>query len=46
MHDTLTFSELAPDNLTGAPVTTVARCYGCTAGQGSSYGGALEAKQP
>lgn len=28
--------------LTGAPIATAAHCYGCTAGQGSSCGGALD----
>ncbi|MGF1547233.1 MAG: arsenosugar biosynthesis radical SAM (seleno)protein ArsS [Thiotrichales bacterium] len=28
-------------NLTGAPIRTAEHCYGCTAGQGSSCGGAL-----
>jgi radical SAM/Cys-rich protein len=31
----------APDALTGQPITVAAHCYGCTAGQGSSCGGAL-----
>ncbi|MBU6514256.1 MAG: DUF3641 domain-containing protein, partial [Betaproteobacteria bacterium] len=31
----------APDALTGRPITVAAHCYGCTAGQGSSCGGAL-----
>ncbi|MGY6277641.1 arsenosugar biosynthesis radical SAM (seleno)protein ArsS [Methylomonas sp. MgM2] len=35
-------SELSPADLTGAPIATAAHCYGCTAGQGSSCGGALE----
>jgi radical SAM/Cys-rich protein len=34
---------LQPD-LTGAAVATAEHCYGCTAGQGSSCGGALEAE--
>ncbi|CAD6874342.1 arsenosugar biosynthesis radical SAM (seleno)protein ArsS [Methylomonas fluvii] len=34
-------SELRLDQLQGAPITTAAHCYGCTAGQGSSCGGAL-----
>ena len=29
------------DALTGQPITVAAHCYGCTAGQGSSCGGAL-----
>ncbi len=41
----LHISELALDSLTGAPIATAAHCYGCTAGQGSSCAGALEAKQ-
>lgn len=34
-------SELATLDLTGNPVTIADHCYGCTAGQGSSCGGAL-----
>ena len=42
---------LAPDGLTGSgadglqgqPISTADHCYGCTAGQGSSCGGALKA---
>jgi radical SAM/Cys-rich protein len=34
--------ELLPEALSGAPIATAAHCYGCTAGQGSSCGGALE----
>ena len=30
--------EVAPD---GAPIAVAGHCYGCTAGQGSSCGGAL-----
>ena len=37
-------SELLQDfELTGMPIVTGEHCYGCTAGQGSSCGGALEA---
>ncbi|MEP0202746.1 MAG: arsenosugar biosynthesis radical SAM (seleno)protein ArsS [Halioglobus sp.] len=37
-------SQLLQDReLTGTPITTGEHCYGCTAGQGSSCGGALEA---
>jgi radical SAM/Cys-rich protein len=36
----------APDALTGQPITVAAHCYGCTAGQGSSCGGALNASNP
>ncbi|MEQ8661277.1 MAG: DUF3641 domain-containing protein, partial [Gammaproteobacteria bacterium] len=32
---------LAPRALDGAPIATAAHCYGCTAGRGSSCGGAL-----
>ena len=35
-------SELSLADLIGAPIATAAHCYGCTAGQGSSCGGALE----
>ena len=35
-------SELLSSDLNGAPIATAAHCYGCTAGQGSSCGGALE----
>ena len=34
--------ELLNENLSGAPVAVAEHCYGCTAGQGSSCGGALE----
>jgi len=33
--------DLALDTLNGAAIATAAHCYGCTAGQGSSCGGAL-----
>ncbi len=33
--------ELNPEVLQNAPIATAAHCYGCTAGQGSSCGGAL-----
>lgn len=32
---------LEPDGLIGSPIRTGEHCYGCTAGQGSSCGGAL-----
>lgn len=35
-------SELFENNLQGEAVTVAGHCYGCTAGQGSSCGGALE----
>lgn len=34
-------SELELDRLQDTPINTAAHCYGCTAGQGSSCGGAL-----
>jgi radical SAM/Cys-rich protein len=34
--------DLLDDDLTGAPVRVAGHCYGCTAGQGSSCGGALK----
>lgn len=33
--------DLLPQALNGAKIATAAHCYGCTAGQGSSCGGAL-----
>ena len=36
-------SDLNPEWLHKAPIATAAHCYGCTAGQGSSCGGALDA---
>ena len=37
----LHISELRDKDLTGNPIRVAAHCYGCTAGQGSSCGGAL-----
>ena len=37
----LHISELNIHSLSTAPIATAAHCYGCTAGQGSSCGGAL-----
>jgi len=37
--------ELNPALLQNAPIATAAHCYGCTAGQGSSCGGALEVQE-
>ncbi|MEZ5616545.1 MAG: DUF3641 domain-containing protein, partial [Rhodocyclaceae bacterium] len=34
-------AELAARALEGAPIAVADHCYGCTAGQGSSCGGAL-----
>ncbi|SMN11988.1 Possible L-Asparaginase II [uncultured Candidatus Thioglobus sp.] len=39
----LHISELNNTALEGQPITTLDHCYGCTAGQGSSCGGALNA---
>ena len=38
----LHISEIQADDLTGNPIRVADHCYGCTAGQGSSCGGALE----
>jgi radical SAM/Cys-rich protein len=35
-------SELLDENIAGNPIRTAGHCYGCTAGQGSSCGGALK----
>lgn len=35
-------SDIIAEKLTGQPVHVLDHCYGCTAGQGSSCGGALE----
>src|SRR6202142_3707684 len=35
-------SDLLDDNLAGNPIRVAGHCYGCTAGQGSSCGGALK----
>jgi radical SAM/Cys-rich protein len=37
----LHISELQADEMTGNPIRVAEHCYGCTAGQGSSCGGAL-----
>lgn len=39
-------ASLDPQRLTGAPIAVRDHCYGCTAGQGSSCGGALETEEP
>lgn len=36
-------ADLLKTDLTGAPIAVADHCYGCTAGQGSSCGGALSA---
>ena len=38
-------SSLISQNLEGTPIAIMEHCYGCTAGQGSSCGGALEASE-
>lgn len=38
----LHIKELLPEILQGRAIATAAHCYGCTAGQGSSCGGAFE----
>ena len=35
-------SELLDDDLAGNPIRVAGHCFGCTAGQGSSCGGALK----
>ena len=35
-------SELLDEDLAGNPIRVAGHCYGCTAGQGSSCGGALK----
>jgi hypothetical protein len=35
-------ADLIDDDITGNPVRVAGHCYGCTAGQGSSCGGALK----
>ena len=35
-------TELLDEDLTGRPIRVAGHCYGCTAGQGSSCGGALK----
>ncbi len=35
-------SDLLDDDIKGDPIRTAGHCYGCTAGQGSSCGGALK----
>ena len=34
-------ADLFDQDLTGSPISVAEHCYGCTAGQGSSCGGAL-----
>jgi Protein of unknown function (DUF3641) len=35
-------ADLLDDDITGNPIRVAGHCFGCTAGQGSSCGGALE----
>ncbi len=42
-RERLHLQDLERDTLTGNPVVVADHCYGCTAGQGSSCGGALSA---
>ena len=41
-RERLHLSELFTDNLSGNPIRVGGHCFGCTAGQGSSCGGALK----
>jgi hypothetical protein len=41
----LHISALEPDEIRGRPIRVADHCYGCTAGQGSSCGGALEQRE-
>jgi hypothetical protein len=38
----LRLANLIADDIAGNPVRVAGHCYGCTAGQGSSCGGALK----
>src|SRR5262249_61615512 len=38
-------ADLADDEIAGNPVRVAGHCFGCTAGRGSSCGGALEAAE-
>ena len=42
-HEKIHLSNLLDRDLTGSPIRVAGHCYGCTAGQGSSCGGALKA---
>jgi len=39
-------TDLIGHDLAGEPITVAGHCYGCTAGQGSSCGGALTSEEP
>jgi len=40
-HGRLRLADLIDDDIAGNPIRVAGHCYGCTAGQGSSCGGAL-----
>jgi radical SAM/Cys-rich protein len=42
----LHLSDITADRLEGKPIRVANHCFGCTAGQGSSCGGALDAATP
>jgi radical SAM/Cys-rich protein len=44
-HARLHLSELLDQDIAGNPIRVAGHCFGCTAGQGSSCGGALEAAE-
>ncbi|WP_291916866.1 DUF3641 domain-containing protein, partial [Limnohabitans sp.] len=39
-------ADLLEHDITGQAIAIADHCYGCTAGQGSSCGGALEVAEP
>jgi radical SAM/Cys-rich protein len=41
-HERTHLSELLDDDIAGNPIRVAGHCFGCTAGQGSSCGGALK----
>jgi hypothetical protein len=41
-HERVHLADLIDDDIKGNPIRTAGHCYGCTAGQGSSCGGALK----
>jgi hypothetical protein len=41
-HERVHLSALLDDDLSGNPIRVAGHCFGCTAGQGSSCGGALK----
>jgi hypothetical protein len=40
-HERVHLSDLLDVDIEGRPIRVAGHCYGCTAGQGSSCGGAL-----